>query len=121
MVVAMSSQDLFGQLTPELQMVFRVAGAGYRSICPEEHFFASQEDARERGELVLARKPEEFGGFLVGIIVLVEFLDGQRFGLTTTAQFERAEKQATILLAACSRKDPYRLRKAWEVSFLPYH
>jgi hypothetical protein len=118
-----TAKELFGLLNPALQAAFNLAQCGYRTVSTREPFFETAEAAERFGKRELELKPE-YGGHGWSTIVLVEFRDGQRLGLTTIADFARAQRQVETLLAAHDitshepATDPYTLRKTWAAWFL---
>ena len=108
---------IFEQINPAIQEMIKWSEGGYRTIRPGEFFFPSREHAEKWAE----DNDREDAGYIVGIIVVLVLPDGQRIGLTTTAQFDRAEQQAAAYLAAHSASETSRgvMFKVWEVGFLP--
>ena len=111
------SDPIFEQIDPDIQEMIKWGEGGYRTIRPGEFFFPSREDAEEWAE----KNDQEDAGYIVGIIIVLVLPDGQRIGLTTTAQFERAEQQAAAYMAAHRASETSRgvMFKVWEVGFLP--
>ena len=80
--------SIFDHLDPAIQKTINTISGGCRTIAPDEFFFPTQESAKQWAE------EDEYhdAGYIVGIIVILVLPDGQRIGLTTTAQFDRAEQ-----------------------------
>ena len=112
----MLSQCLFPQLHPTLQQAVLDAGGKYREIHPEEPFFPTQEIAEE-----WAAAQGYQSGYTVDIIVILALPNGERVGLTTTAQHNRAHQQALIYMRAHSRCAESKgvMFEAWEIRFPP--
>ena len=111
-----STQDIFNSLAPELHNAVTAAGGGLRTIHREEPFFPTQKIAED-----WASAQQYQGGYIVGVIVVLVLPDGERIGLTTTAQHKRAHEQALAYMQAHSKCAESKgvMFEAWEVGFLP--
>ena len=111
----MSSTALFHSHALTLRDAVLFNGGGHRSVSEDEPFFPSMEKAKEFGAA-----NDKGGGYIVGIIVILVLPNGQKIGLTTTAQFERAHQQARAYLKAHDESPDSKgvMYTAWEVGFL---
>ena len=110
-----TTKDLFNSLALPVRDAVYMYGGGYRSIGENEPFFPSMEKAKE-----FAKTTDKGGGYIVGLIAVFTFPNGERIGLTTTANFERGHQQTDAYVKAHKEANASGIMtKVWEVGYLP--